>query len=116
MVAAPQYATMTISTGGGDLTIDVYASDVANALCNFDSGQGASSGSETFYKSPVSGFITDFSIKTGMTDTTVGKITVDGTNTRSSIRWANHLNTMSFRPPLRIPVGKNENIGITQLA
>lgn len=116
MAAAPQRATLTIATGGGNISVDVYCSDVANALCNFDSGQGAGTGSETFYKSPVSGSIVDFSILTGMTDTTLGRVTVDGSNTKSSIRWANHLNSLSFRPALNIPIIAGENLGILQLA
>jgi len=116
MAATPQLATLTIQTGGGSITVDVYCSDVANALANFDSGSGAGAGSETFYKSPVSGSITDFSILTGMTDTTVGRVTIDGSNTKSTVRYANHLNTLNSRPQLNIPVRAGENIGIIQLA
>lgn len=117
MAAAPQYATLTIVGGGGaTITVDVYASDVVAALMNFDSGSGAGAGSETFYKSPIEGFITDFSILTGMTDTTVGRLTIDNSNTKSTIRYANHLNTLNSRPKLAIPVHRGENIGIIQLA
>jgi len=116
MAAAPQLATLTVNTPGGNITIDCYCSDVANGLCNWDSGSGASATSETFYKSPVSGAIVDFSILTGMTDTTVGRLTIDGSNTKSTIRWANHLNTLNSRPQLNVPVRAGENIGIIQLA
>lgn len=116
MAAAPQRATLTIATGGGTITVDVYCSDVVAALCNFDSGNGAGMGSETFYKCPISGVITDFSILTGMTDTTVARVTVDGSNTKSTIRYANHLNTLNSRPKLNIPIQAGENLGLIQLA
>lgn len=116
MAAAPQMATLTLTTGSGNISIDVYMSDVVAALGNFDSGNGASVGSETFYKCPVSGTLTDFSILTGMTDTTVARVTVDGSNTKSMIRYANHLNTLNSRPKLNIPIRAGENLGLIQLA
>jgi hypothetical protein len=116
MVAAPQYATLIIQAGGSSINVDVYCSDVANALCNFDSGAGAGSSSETFFKSPVNGIITDFLIKTGMTDTTAGRFVINNSPTKSVIRWANQLNTLATRGKLAIPVAAGENIGIIQLA
>lgn len=117
MVAAPQYATMILtSKDGTQINVDVYCSDVANALVNFDSGAGSGSASETFYKSPITGFITDFAIKTGMTDTTAGRITVNNGPTKSVIRWANQLNSLNQRPKIMIPISVGENIGIIQLA
>jgi hypothetical protein len=116
MVAAPQYATLVISNGVSNINIDVYLSDVANAAANFDSGAGAASTSETFYKSPVSGRIVDFAVKTGLTDTTKGRVTINNSPTKSVIRWANHENTLNNRPMLNIPVAAGENIGIVQLA
>ena len=117
MVAAPQYATMIITTAGGSqLSVDVYLSDVANASANFDSGAGSGSASETFFKCPTSGVITDFAIASGMTDTTAGRITIDNSPTKSVIRWANQLNSLNNRPKLGIPVKTGENIGIIQLA
>ena len=116
MVAAPQYATMVISNGSASINVDVYASDVANALANFDSGAGSGASSQTFFKSPISGRIIDFTIKTGMTDTTAGRFIINNSPTKSVIRWANQLNTLATRPSLNIPVNAGENIGIIQLA
>jgi hypothetical protein len=116
MAAAPQYATAILSTNGGDIAIDMYLSDVVGANGNFDSGNSASSTSHQFWTAPASGFITDFSIKTGMTDTTCGTFTVNGSRTKSTIRWANHLNTMALRPPLNIPINAGEQLSIIQLA
>jgi hypothetical protein len=116
MVAAPQYGTITVQTGGGNLSVDVYLSDVANGAGNFDSGVTAGASSETFWKSPVNGLIVDFSVKTGLTDTTAGRVTINGAPTKSVVRWANHVNTLNNRPALNIPINAGENLGIIQLA
>lgn len=116
MVAAPQYATLVITNGATTISVDVYCSDVANALVNFDSGAGSGSASETFFKSPMNGKIVDFAIATGMTDTTAGRVVINNSPTKSVIRWANQLNSLATRPPLAIPVSVGENIGIIQLA
>ena len=116
MVAAPQYATLVISNGSANINVDMYLSDVANAQANFDSGGSASSTSETFFKSPISGRIVDFAINTGMTDTTAGRITINGSSTKSIVRFANHLNSLNNRPLLNIPIRAGENIGLIQLA
>jgi len=116
MAAAPQYATMVISNGSAAINVDVYCSDVANGLCNFDSGASSSATSQNFFKSPISGKIVDFTILTGMTDTTAGRIIINNSPTKSVIRWANQLNTLATRPVLNIPINAGENIGIIQLA
>lgn len=116
MAAAARWGTFLIATAQGNISVDTYISDVVAALANFDSGSGAGVGSETFYKSPVTGTIVDFSVAAGITDTTLGRITIDGANTKSAIRWANHVNTLSNRPLLNIPIRAGENLGITQLA
>ena len=116
MAAAPQYATLVISSGGSSINVDVYCSDVANALATFDAGAGASATSQNFFKTPVSGRIIDFAIATGMTDTTCGRFVINNSPTKSIIRWANQLNSLATRPMLNIPVNAGENIGIIQLA
>ena len=116
MTAAPQYGTLIISDGSTSINVDVYLSDVANGAVNFDSGVSAGSASETFYKCPINGRIIDFSIKTGMTDTTAMRCTIDGSPTKSVCRYGNHLNTMALRPALNIPVAAGENIGFIQLS
>jgi len=116
MVAAPQYGTLTISDGSTSIAVDVFLSDVVAGSVNFDSGVSAGTGSETFYKCPINGKIIDFSILTGMTDTTCMRCTINGSPTKSIIRFNNHLNTSSQRTPLNIPVGAGENIGFIQLA
>jgi len=117
MVASPEYGTITImSRNGTSISVDVYFSDVANALANFDAGAGAGTGSETFFKCPINGVITDFSVVTGLTDTTRGRVTINGSPTKSVLRWGNHTNTINNRPKPNIPIYQGENLGIVQLA
>jgi len=116
MAAAPQYATLVISNGNSSINVDMYLSDVANAAVNFASGGAAGATSETFFKSPIGGRIVDFAIATGMTDTTAARITIDGSPTKSIVRYANHLNSLNNRPMLNIPIRAGENIGMVQLA
>jgi len=117
MAAAPQYGTITImSKNGTSISVDAYFSDVANALATFDSGAGAGTGSETFFKCPINGVIVDFSVVTGLTDTTRGRVTINGSPTKSILRWGNHVNTINNRPKPNIPIYAGENLGIVQLA
>jgi hypothetical protein len=117
MAAAPQYGTITItSSNGTSISVDAYFSDVANALANFDAGAGAGATSETFFKIPINGVITDFAVTTGLTDTTRGRVTINGSPTKSILRWGNHTNTINNRPRPNIPVYAEENLGIVQLA
>lgn len=116
MVAAPQYASMTITDGSTSISVDLYLSDVVNGAVNFDSGISAGATSETFYKCPINGKIIDLSILTGMTDTTCVRATINGSPTKSVIRYNSHLNTSSQRTQLNIPVAAGENIGFVQLA
>lgn len=116
MAAAPRFGTMMYQTGQGGIGVDIYISDVVNAPVNFDSGNGAAATSETFWNAPANGAITDLSIATGLTDTTKGGFVIGGSRTKTTVRWANHINTLAFRTPLNIPCGAGEAIGMVQLA
>lgn len=119
MAAAPQKATMVITRA--DLlekkNVDVYNSDVANSNSRFDNGAGvASASSADFFVMPFDGYITDWSILTGMTDTTAGFITVNGLGVGSTIRWANYLTTLNSRPSLAVPIKAGSYVRIIQVA
>lgn len=115
-MAAARYATLVVNMGGSNINVDMYISDIANAKANFASGGVSSSTSETFWKAPSAGVIVDFSVATGLTDTTAGQVVINNAPTMSIIRWANHLNSLNNRPALNIPFNKDELIGILQLA
>lgn len=117
MAAAPQLATLTFrGTSGANYSIDAYLSDVANANANFDSGAGAGATSETFWTAPENVYLVDFSILTGMTDTTVARLTANGRPLQSMVRYANHLNTLNSRPVLNTGFAAGTRVGLIQLA
>lgn len=118
MVAAPQSGACIFKgvASGKIYNVDFYASDVANALVNFDSGAGSGSSSQTFWTPPENCILTDVFIHTGMTDTTRGRITKGGQPTPSIIRWAAHLDTSNGRPMQTEGFAKGVQIGIIQLA
>ncbi|GAI39619.1 unnamed protein product, partial [marine sediment metagenome] len=72
MVAAPQYGTMVLQglRTGRIYNVDAYFSDVVDALSNFDGGGGAGATSPTSFTCPENVLLLDFSIVTGMADTT----------------------------------------------
>lgn len=118
MVAAPQMATMTFigRQTGQTYSKDVYLSDVVAGLVNWDSGAGASANSETFWTPPEAVVMRDFSILTGMTDTTAMQITKNGVPSGNILRYANYLNTLNSRPPMMIAFPAGTKIGLIQIA
>ncbi len=117
MAAAPQYATATFKgVSGASYTVDIYCSDVVAGLVNFDSGAGAAATSETFWTAPENCHLVDFSILTGMTDTTVLRITANSRPLQSTVRYANHLNTLNSRPHLDTGFAASTRVGFIQLA
>jgi len=116
MTAAPQFG-VCIFVGvksGKTYSIDTYFSDVAAAMCNFDSGAGAAAGSQDFWEPPEPVILQDFAIHTGMTDTTRVRLAHGGKPTGHMFRFAIHLDTSVARPKFRI--GLTKRIGLVQLA
>jgi len=117
MVAAPQYGALIFrGVSGQRYNVDLYASDVANALCNVDSGAGASSSSETFWTAPENCVLEDFYIHTGMTDTTRARLTLNNSPTSEIYRFAAHLDTSNARPLLNYGIAQGRNVRLVQLA
>lgn len=118
MVAAPQSGTFTLIglRSRRTYTVDVYLSDVANALARFDSGLGAGSASDTFWMTPEPMYLVDFTINTGMTDTTKVSLIVNSAPTGVIFRFAERLNTLATRAPVSIPIPGGVKLGLIQLA
>ena len=118
MAAAPQLATISLLglQTGRTYAIDVYFSDVVGGLANFDSGGGASATSDTFYIMPENVRLTDFSVVTGLTDTTKVAVVSNGVQTGNRIRYANFLNTLATRLALNIPFRAGSKLGFIQEA
>jgi len=119
MAAAPQRATFAFRglETGRVYNVDSYLSDVANAQINLDSGNGAGTTSLTYYKIPEKATLIDFSIVTGMTDTTNIALTSDGAQIPGArLRYANFLNTLSQRAPIQVTFARGSNFGAIQVA
>ena len=118
MVAAPQYATFQFigATTGKSYFVDAYLSDVANANVRFDGGAGSGTGSPVYWKAPEKVILVDFAINTGMTDTTVIRITVNGRPLSQMLRYAQHVNTIATRPAISVGINSQAEFGAIQLA
>lgn len=117
MAAAPRYGTMMFKglTTGRTYAVDVYVSDVTAGAVTFDNGSGATSTSLVYWKAPENVTFYDFSVATGLTDTTTILLTSDGAqvaNTR--LRYANFLNSIATRPILNVSFKAGSNIGAIQ--
>ena len=93
---------------------DVYFSDAAGALVNWDSGGVAGATSETFWTPPEPVVLKDFSIHTGMTQV-AARIARNGVPTGDTLRYAIHLDTLNNRPVLNIPFAAGDKVSITQV-
>ena len=118
MVAAQQFGTLYGRTiRGAPIMVDVFISDVANEALKFDSGAGASSASQDFVTFNDFVHIYDLSLKTGLTDTTKVRLTINGQPVPSAIlRYANHVNTLNNRPALNLKLRPGSRLGGIQLA
>jgi hypothetical protein len=117
MAAAPKYGTLMFKgvSSGRTYSMDVYISDVLAAQVNFDNGSGATSSSLVYWKAPENVILYDFSVATGLTDTTNIFFTSDGAQVpQSRLRYANFINTLATRPSLNIGFRANSNIGAIQ--
>lgn len=118
MSATPKYGTLFylgVQTGR-TYAIDTYVSDVVGGAVTFDSGSGASATSDTFWIAPENVVLKDFSIATGLADTTKISINANGVQTGNRLRYANHLNTLNNRPQLGIPFRAGTKIAASQEA
>jgi len=115
-MAAPQYG-LALFVGlktKRTYSKDLYISDEAAALVNWDSGAGASATSETFWTPPEPVVLRDFSVHTGMTQTSA-RVARNGVPTGDTIRYAIHLDTLNNRPMLNIPFAAGDKVQITQV-
>mgnify|MGYP001492109331 CR=1 FL=1 len=117
-MAAPQYGVMNFV---GLLTRktyskEVYISDVANALVNWDSGGGAGATSETFWSpvEPVS--LVDFAVVTGLTVAFKLQLCRNGVPTGDMLREGPHTDSVATRPRLNVRFNAGDKVSAIQLA
>ena len=104
MAAAPEYGTFVFKglQSGRIYNVDIYFSDVADALINFDGGAGASSTSPTSFTAPEQVMLIDVAIVTGGTDTKKLQIMRNNQPTGDFLRHTQHLNTSPARSPVML--------------
>lgn len=103
-MAAPQYGTVVLRglRTGRIYNVDAYFSDVVDGLANFDGGGGASATSPTSFTMPEECIMVDFSIVTGMTDTTKVQVLRGNQPTGDFLRFTQHLTTSPARAPIQL--------------
>lgn len=116
MAAAPQSGTIfAVGLTGNNYSVDLYVSDVAGAPVRFDGGAGAGASSPDFYSFPEPVIIQDYSVVTGITDTTKIRITANGAPTPNILRHALHLTTIASRPRLSIKLKAGTRFSAIQI-
>ena len=104
MVAAPQFGTFVFQgqQSGRIYNVDMYHSDVVDGLANFDGGGGSSATSPDSFTAPENLLLVDYSIVTGMTDTTKIQVLRNNQPTGDFLRYTQHLTTAPMRSPIRL--------------
>lgn len=103
------------AASGRSYSKDIYLSDTANGLINFDSGGGASATTETFWTAPEPIYLTDYAVTTGYAQTKL-QIIRNGVPTGDILRHGIHLDTLNNRPRLGIPFNAGDKLAAIQLA
>lgn len=117
MAATPKYGQMLFRTmSGRTIAVDLYVSDVANALIRFDGGAGSSSSSPDYWIAPEKCVLVDYSQVTGTADTTKMRLCFNGVPTASLLRYDIHVSTNSNRPVLSYGLNAGTRLTAIQLA
>lgn len=118
MAATPQFGTMVLVglTTDRIYNTDIYISDVADALINWDGGAGASSSSPTSWTAPERCVLLDFAIVTGTADTTKIQILRNNQAAGDFLRYSMHLTTSAQRSSVRLGFNPGTEIRAIQKA
>ena len=117
-VAAPEYGTFAFMgrRTGRIYNVDIYYSDVADGLINFDGGAGASATSPTSFTCPEDVILADVAIVTGGTDTKKLQILRNNQPTGDFLRHTQHLTTLATRSPIRLGFRQGTEVRAIQKA
>ena len=104
MAATPRYGSFTFQglQSGRILPVDVYCSDVADALMNWDGGAGAGAASPDSFIPTEDLLLLDVAVVTGMADTTKLQLLRGNQPTGDMLRYDQHLTTSAYRSPIRV--------------
>lgn len=117
-VAAPEYCTFIFMgmQSRRIYNVDVYYSDVADALINWDGGAGASATSPESFTAPEDLLLTDIAVVTGGTDTKKFQLLRNNQPTGDFIRHVPHLTTNPNRPQLSLGFRRGTEVRAIQKA
>jgi len=115
-MVTPTYLTCVFRGDSGRIyNVDAYIADVVGSPVKWDSGSGAASTSNPFWKAPENGRIIDLSIVTGPTVMTSLVPTADGGQIPGNrFRIANFLNSLATRANINLGFKAGTNIGFIE--
>ncbi|MBA7672841.1 hypothetical protein ES703_81028 [subsurface metagenome] len=117
-VAVPEYGTFVFMGVQSKriYNVDIYYSDVADALINWDGGAGSSATSPTSFTAPEDLILADIAVVTGGTDTKKFQLLRNNQPTGDFIRHVPHLTTNANRPQLRLGFARGTEVRAIQKA
>ena len=114
---AAQNGSMTlVAKNGRTYIVDVYTPDAAATFQTFNPTGAAAAGSPTQFRIPEDCVLTDYSFAAAPTATNFGITVNNGAVIGGMVRYANILNTLPYRIPLRIPLKGGDFIGALNFA
>ena len=118
MAATPQYGTMVLAGTRSKriYNVDVYFSDVADALVRWDAGAGASATSPQSWTAPEPVLLLDFAIVTGTADTTKIQVLRNNQPTGDFLRYTMHLTSLANRAATRLGFNQGTEVRAIQKA
>lgn len=90
--------------------VDIYIADSAGARITWDANGAAGTGSATFWTPPENVTLYDISVATGLATAVGFKLVASSLAANTTLRVANHLNTLNNRPVLTIGFAAGRNI------
>jgi hypothetical protein len=114
---AAQNGTITfVAKNGRTYTVDVYSPDAAATFLTFNPTGPAAAGSPTQFRIPEDCVLTDVSVAASPTATNFGFTVNNGAVIGGMVRYANVLNTLPYRIPLRLPLKGGDFLGALNFA
>jgi hypothetical protein len=111
MATATNYQLTFIGKSGRTYGINGYTADTAGAINTFSANTAAVAGSLPYWVPPEDVVLVDFSIVTGMTQTTQVLTENGAVKNGTLMNITSHLNTNSNRPKLSVPFKAGTLIG-----
>ena len=115
-MAAQNGSITLVARSGRTYVVDVYFPDAAGGLMGANPTGAAASTSPTQYRVPEDVVLTDLSVAASPTATALALNVNNATIQGGVLRFANCLNTLPTRIPMRIPLKGGDFLGGLNLA